>query len=174
MSAVWTSMRSRTSATLKRLPPWSGSSASSTETSAPTSTRRRTRLLPIKPRPPVTSAVRPLYSPKCLGSFMSFEGETGSSVAASQQPRRRARLQPQPEKVERRAPDAPQGEKLRAPVRARVMVDGRFDKDAARAVQLVHQLHADAATRREEFEPLDGPPPEQAEVAVHVADWDVE
>src|SRR2546421_9417775 len=46
---------------LKRLPPYSGMSESTSTTSAPSESRRRARLLPMKPRPPVMSTRSPSY-----------------------------------------------------------------------------------------------------------------
>src|SRR5437879_1744632 len=52
-------MRSRMVCTLCRLPPERGSSESNTVTWAPNSRQRCARLLPMKPRPPVTSTFCP-------------------------------------------------------------------------------------------------------------------
>ena len=56
---------------------------------------------------------------------------------------------------------------------ARVL-DELAREDAARTVQLVHKLDADAAARRDEFDPLDRTASDQPEVAVHVSDWNAE
>src|SRR5437016_4901331 len=56
---------------LKALPPYSGIRLSTTVTSAPRPTRRRARLEPMKPRPPVMSARRP-----------ANQAKRGSSVTA--------------------------------------------------------------------------------------------
>src|SRR3954454_20805581 len=53
MSPKWRVTRSRTGWMLKRLPPYSGIMASTRVTFAPPSTRRRARVDPIKPSPPV-------------------------------------------------------------------------------------------------------------------------
>src|SRR5215218_1297438 len=55
-----------------------------------------------------------------------------------------------------------------------MMVDGNLCENAARPVQLMHQLDADAAARRDEFYPLESPAADQPEVAVDVAYWDLE
>src|SRR5271166_146241 len=55
-----TATLSRISAILARLPPYSGIILSTRRTSAPSATRRRANAEPIKPRPPVITALAPL------------------------------------------------------------------------------------------------------------------
>ncbi len=76
------------------------------------------------------------------------------------------------EEVEGGAGDARDGEELRLAESARVMMHGHFGEGATRGVQLANHLDADHAARRDEFDLLDGAPPDQTKVTVDVADGD--
>ena len=61
---------------------------------------------------------------------------------------------PEYRKIKRRAGDSAQCKKLRRAMRARIMVDRRFDEDRPGGVQLPNQLNTDYAARRNQLDLL--------------------
>ena len=76
---------------------------------------------------------------------------------------------PEPHDVERCARDAWEVEELRHAVRAVVMVYRDLSDPKARVLDLLHHLEADDAAAFLESDAIEDGPPQQAEVAVDVA-----
>ena len=81
---------------------------------------------------------------------------------------------PQLRDVDRRAHQPAEVEELRPPVRAVVVVDRHFGNPEPGVLDLLHHLQADHAAALLERDPAEDRPPEQPEIAVHVADLQAE
>src|SRR3990172_5348241 len=159
-SAMLTLMRLSYPATLNSLPPYSGMRESMTVTLAPRSARRRARLLPMKPRPPVMRAGRERNSECKSGISHMF-------LPHHQSP-------PPTDQGDESAGHTGEVEKLRLAILPIPVVDGHFDDAIARVLYLPHHLKSDRASGRLEFDPVEDGAAHQAKVAIHVANAQAE